>query len=157
MASPYVITYRGTHLFAAPPEQVWDAMEHSERFEGWWGWLGEFRLEGDGLAPGSVLRGLVSPPVPYRMRVRVVVDEAVRPGWIAATVDGDLEGDARLRLSAQDNGTAVEADWTVEMMQRPMRIAARVAHPLLRWGHDRVVEATVASFRRYLESSGREK
>jgi hypothetical protein len=36
------------------------------------------------------------------------------------------------------------------MMQRPMRLAARVAYPLLRWGHDRVVEATVAGFRRQL-------
>ena len=36
------------------------------------------------------------------------------------------------------------------MMQRPMRMAARVAHPLLRFGHDRVVEATVAGYRRHL-------
>jgi hypothetical protein len=36
------------------------------------------------------------------------------------------------------------------MMQRPMRIAARVAYPLLRWGHDRVVDATVDGLRRQL-------
>jgi hypothetical protein len=36
------------------------------------------------------------------------------------------------------------------MMQRPMRVAARVASPVLRWGHDRVVDATVAGFRRHL-------
>jgi len=35
-------------------------------------------------------------------------------------------------------------------MQRPMRVAARVAYPVLRWGHDRVVDATVAGFRRHL-------
>jgi hypothetical protein len=35
-------------------------------------------------------------------------------------------------------------------MQRPMRIAARIAKPVLRWGHDRVVDATVDSFRRQL-------
>ena len=29
-------------------------------------------------------------------------------------------------------------------------IAALVGHPLLRWGHDRVVDATVAGFRRHL-------
>jgi hypothetical protein len=40
--------------------------------------------------------------------------------------------------------------WTVEMMQRPMRLADRMAHPLLQWGHDRVVEITVAGFRRRL-------
>jgi hypothetical protein len=31
-----------------------------------------------------------------------------------------------------------------------MRIAARIAKPLLQWGHDRVVDATVDSFRRQL-------
>ena len=44
--------------------------------------------------------------------------------------------------------------WTIEMRQRPMRLAALVAHPLLRWGHDRVVDATVSSFRRHLPASG---
>jgi len=39
------------------------------------------------------------------------------------------------------------------MMQAPMRSVARFAHPLLRWGHDRVVDATVSSFRRQVEAS----
>jgi len=34
-----------------------------------------------------------------------------------------------------------------------MRSVARFAHPLLRWGHDRVVDATVASFRRQVEGT----
>jgi hypothetical protein len=33
-------------------------------------------------------------------------------------------------------------------------MAARLAHPALRWGHDRVVEATVRSFRHHLTSGG---
>jgi hypothetical protein len=39
------------------------------------------------------------------------------------------------------------------MTQLSMRVAARFAHPLLRWGHDRVVDATVAAFRRQLEAA----
>lgn len=154
VASPYVIEYRGAFSFALSPEEMWDAIEHSERFEGWWGWLREFRLEGGGLQRGAVLRGLVSPPVPYQMRVHVVIDEANRPLAIDATVHGDLEGVARLRLRPEETGSRVEAAWTVEMMQRPMRLAARFAHPLLRWGHDRVVESTVAGFRRHVERGG---
>ena len=64
---------------------------------------------------------------------------------------GDLEGHAHLRIEPDGAGAAIEVAWTVEMMQRPMRVAARVAHPLLRFGHDRVVDATVASYRRHLE------
>jgi hypothetical protein len=48
----------------------------------------------------------------------------------------------------------VEVAWTVEMKQRPMRLASRFGRPLLQWGHDRVVEMTVAGFRRRLESGG---
>ncbi len=143
--------YRGTFDFDLSPEEMWDALEHTERFEAWWGWLREFRLEGNRLAPGSVLHGLVSPPVPYQMKVQVLIDEAVRPSLVVATVHGDLQGTARLQLGAEGGGTRVEARWSIEMMQRPMRVAARVARPLLRWGHDRVVEATVAGFRSHVE------
>jgi carbon monoxide dehydrogenase subunit G len=145
--SPYVIDYRGSFDFDLPPEAMWNALEHSERFEGWWVWLREFRIDGAGLEAGSVLRGLVSPPVPYEMRIAVVLDKCTRPEQIDASVGGDLEGTAHLHLEARGSGTRADVTWTVEMKQRPMRMAARLASPLLRWGHDRVVEATVAGFR----------
>jgi hypothetical protein len=145
-----VIDYRGTFDFDLPPEGMWDALEHSERFEGWWGWLHEFRLEGGGLQAGSVLQGLVSPPVPYEMRVQVLLDTCTRPQQIDASVAGDLEGTAHLHLERRGTGTRADVAWTVEMKQRSMRMAARLASPLLRFGHDRVVEATVAGFRRNL-------
>jgi hypothetical protein len=84
------------------------------------------------------------------MRVRVLLDRCTRPERIDASVGGDLEGDAHLVLASRGTGTRAEVAWTVEMKQRPMRLAARLASPLLRWGHDRVVEATVAAFRRNL-------
>jgi hypothetical protein len=34
-----------------------------------------------------------------------------------------------------------------------MRLASRFGHPLLKWGHDRVVESTVAGFRRRLKAA----
>ena len=67
-------------------------------------------------------------------------------------MDGDLEGSAVLALDAVGGGTRAEVSWTIEMQTRAMRMAARVAHPLLRWGHDRVVEATVAGYRRHMEA-----
>jgi hypothetical protein len=148
--SPYVIDYRGAFDFDLSPEAMWSSLERCERFEGWWGWLREFRLDGPGLETGTVLHGLVSPPVPYQMRVDVVLDRCTRPARIDASVEGDLEGDAHLVLASRGTGTRAEVAWTVEMKQRPMRLAARLASPLLRWGHDRVVEATVAGFRRQL-------
>ncbi len=153
--SPYVIDYRGSFRLAASPAEIWEAIEHGERFEGWWAWLREFRFEGPGLRAGSVLHGVVEPPVPYRMRVDVVLGRCISPRLIEATVHGDLEGTARLGFEADDDtgpspSTRAEVAWTIEMKQRPMRVAARFAHPLLRWGHDRVVDATVSGFQRHL-------
>jgi hypothetical protein len=149
-----VIDYRGRLRFAVPPEAVWATIERTGEFERWWGWLGEFRLEGPGLAAGSVLVGLVTPPLlPYHMLVRVELDRCVRPSMVDAAVHGDLEGYARLELAAEGEGTLVSVEWTIEMMQAPMREAARFAYPLLRWGHDRVVDATVYGLRRQLRSS----
>ncbi len=154
--SPYVIDYRGCFAFEAPPEAVWSSFERGERFESWWSWLREFRLEGGRFEDGAVLHGLVSPPVPYQMRIRVVLERCAPPERIEATVHGDLRGDARLLLTPVAAGTEAEVTWSIEMMQRPMRMAARLAHPLMRWGHDRVVEATVAGYRRHLAAEAGE-
>jgi hypothetical protein len=148
---PAVIEFHKQFRFAVPPEVVWHSIERTNDFERWWAWLGEFHLDSPGLQTGAVLAGVVTPPLPYRMRVEVVLEKCVKPELIDAAVHGDLEGSAHLNLVSESGGTLATVAWTIEMMQRPMRLADRVAHPLLRWGHDRVVDATVAGFRRNVE------
>ena len=100
-----------------------------------------------------MLHGVVVPPLPYRMAIRVELTRCEQPGVIDALVGGDLEGEAHLRVRAEGIASRVEVAWTVEMMQRPMRLASRFGRPLLQWGHDRVVEMTVNGFRRRLEAA----
>jgi hypothetical protein len=149
--SCYVIDYSGRFVFSAGPDEMWGSIERVDQFERWWGWLGELKVDEGGLKTGSVLRGTVAPPVPYRMRVSVELTHCVAPHEIDAAVTGDLEGEAHLRLRPDRAGTVAEVDWSLEMRQRPMRLAARVCYPLLRWGHDMVVDATVRGFRSQLE------
>ena len=153
MARRPTITYQGEFAFATSPEQLWRAMEEADQFESWWSWLSEFRLDGGTLVPGAVLHGVVAPPLPYRMHIRVELIECEPYRRILAVVGGDLKGEARLELRGTDVGCSVEVAWTVEMMQRAMRIASRFGHPLLQWGHDMVVATTVAGFRRRLEAA----
>lgn len=150
IASPSVLEYEGRFNLPAPPAAIWTAIGQMDSFETWWAWLRELRVEGAPLETGCVLHGLVAPPVPYRMRLRVALVRCDPPHSIDADVSGDLVGRARIRFDPDPAGTRVTVGWTVEMMQRPMRIAARVGSPLLRWGHDRVVESTVAKFREKL-------
>ncbi len=150
MAAP-VISYRRGYRFDLGPEQLWDRIEEVDQFERWWPWLTDFELDGGGLSTGSVLSGVVSPPLPYRMRLSVELVDCERPVAIDATIDGDLTGVARLRLRPELEGTWAEVAWTVEMRQPAMRLASRIGRPVLQWGHDRVVETTVAGFRRRIE------
>ncbi len=152
MSAP-VITYRRSYRFDLAPECLWDRIEEFDQFERWWPWLTDFRVEGAGLSAGSVLCGVATPPLPYRMRLRVELVDCERPNAIDATIGGDLNGDAQLRLRPEEDGTAAEVAWTVEMRQPAMRLASRIGRPLLQWGHDRVVEMTVAGFRRRIERS----
>lgn len=156
--SPFVVDYEGSFDLSLAPEEVWESIRRTDRFEAWWPWLGELRLEGDGLAPGAHLHGVVTPPLPYRMRIDVELETCVAPERIDASVHGDLEGRASLRLvpaspAAGVRGTRATVGWSIEMKQRPMRVAAIFAYPLLRWGHDRVVDATIDGFRRHVEES----
>jgi carbon monoxide dehydrogenase subunit G len=149
-----VITYRGRHEFPVSPAELWDVIQEVDQFEGWWPWLEEFRLVGGSLQTGAVLSGVVAPPLPYRMRIEVVLTRYKPHHSIQALIHGDLEGEAAIELWERGVGTEVDVSWTVEMMQTPMRLADRLAHPVLQWGHDRVVELTVAGFRKRLTSAG---
>jgi uncharacterized protein YndB with AHSA1/START domain len=154
MSRRAVVNYRNDFVFPQSPGGIWDALEEVDQFALWWPWLEEFRLEGGSLVAGAVLSGVVAPPLPYRMRVQVELTRCEKPGIIEALVHRDLEGEASIALCSQGAGTRVEVAWTLEMMQRPMRLADRMAHPALKLGHDRVVENTVAKFRSRLGAVG---
>ena len=150
LGSAPVIEFDDTFTFPVPVARVWQMMGRFVLFPSWWSWLREFAVEGQDLERGTVLHGVVAPPLPYRMQLDVVLDECVPGRRITAFVHGDLEGTAHLEFDGDGAESRVHATWTIEMMQRPMRAAARFAHPLLRWGHDCVVGATVDGFRRHL-------
>lgn len=148
-----VISYRGAFQFDLEPDQLWERIEEFDQFEHWWPWLTDLEIEGTGLARGTVLHGVVTPPLPYRMEVAVEVTDAEPARMIDAVIGGDVDGEAQFRFRPDNGKTWAEVVWAVEMKQPVMRLADRLTHPLLQWGHDRVVEITVAGFRSKIESS----
>ncbi|HUY85864.1 MAG TPA: hypothetical protein VMU77_02015, partial [Acidimicrobiales bacterium] len=89
-----VIQYQGSFDFDITPATLWSLIEHGEQFESWWPWLEEFSLEEGTLQPGAHLRGVVVPPLPYRMGVEIEVQRCLPEEAIDATVSGDLVGTA---------------------------------------------------------------
>jgi hypothetical protein len=153
VSPPYVVEFAGSFLLPASPERVWSSLGRFDLYETWWPWLKEVRIDGAGLEDGSTLDGTVVPPLPYRMRVHITFVECTHARAIRAAVTGDLRGDGRLLLTPKGDATRADVTWTIEMMQTPMRVVSRVARPLLLWGQDRVVEATLAGFSRHLETA----
>jgi hypothetical protein len=143
-----VVDYAETYWFPVRPPELWGVLESFDRYELWWGWLRRLQVERDGLVDGNVLRATVAPPLPFRMSVTVRLDRCERPSLVDASVDGDLRGRAVLWLEPAGTGTQARIEWSLGMVRGPVRSAARVAYPVVRWGHDRVVEMAVEAFRR---------
>ena len=141
------VDFHGAYWFPADPTQLWAAAEQFGMFQSWWGWLDEFHADAPGLVAGNVLHGLVVPPVPCRLRLDIRLQRCEPPRLIVASVEGDLRGQAVLQLDGADDGTRATLTWSLEMRSAPLRAAARVAYPLMRWGHDRVLDMAVAGFR----------
>jgi hypothetical protein len=141
------VDYHGDFWFPVPPDRLWAVIERFDLFESWWDWLREFRADGAGLTTGNALHGTVVPPVPYRLRLDIRLRRCARPRSVLAAVGGDLSGMAALRLEAADGGTQMAVAWSLEMRSVPLRVAARLAYPVLRWGHDQVVDMAVDGFR----------
>jgi hypothetical protein len=148
------VDYAAAFWFPVPPGELWDTIEQFERFPSWWLWLQDFDADAPGLVPGNVLHGTVLPPVPYPLRLDVRLVECTRPQRLEAFVDGDLRGRAVFLLDPLHDGTQLATSWSLEFVSAPLRVAARIAYPVLRWGHDRVVEMAVAGFRRRALSDG---
>jgi hypothetical protein len=146
-----VISHRHEYRFAVTPQHLWNKIQEFDQFEHWWPWLTDLRIEGHDLAVGTVLHGVVTPPLPYRMGIRIEVLDVQPSRAVDTAIGGDLIGEGQLRLRGENGSTCAEVAWTVEMRQPAMRLAARFARPLLQWGHDRVVESAVAGFRRQVE------
>jgi hypothetical protein len=142
------VDYSAAFWFPVTPDRLWAVVEQFDLFESWWGWLREFEADQDELVDGNVLHGTVVPPVPYHLHLDVQLQRCHRPRLIDAVVNGDLSGQAELRLEDVDDGTRVAVAWSLEMRSAPLRVAARVAYPLMRWGHDRVVDMAVSGFQR---------
>jgi hypothetical protein len=145
-----VFAYEGSFALPTPPRDVWREIARVDAFESWWGWLRDLAVDGRPLTEGTVMTGVVAPPIPYRMHLRVELVECDPPHAIDAVVAGDLVGDASMRFVPVAAGTRADVAWAVEMRQPAMRLASAVGSPVLRRGHDRVVEATVARFREHL-------
>lgn len=137
------VHYTGAFWFPIRLEDFWQLIEDFDRYQEWWPWLEAFTADQDGLVAGNVLRATILPPVPLRIRIQVRFHRCQWQSLTEASITGDLRGHASLSFDEQRGGTRVRAVWTLVPASKAVRVATRVARPLIGWGHDRVVDMAV--------------
>ena len=135
------------------PGELWTTLAHTDRYREWWPWLRELhhRRRG-GTAPvtpddGRTADVVIQAPLPYQLHCTVRVDDAVRDERLVTTVDGDLQGPARLELRPIAGGTEARLAWALELRAPLLRHAGGAsARPAMAWAHDRIVERGLVQF-----------
>jgi hypothetical protein len=135
-----------------PPTRFWDTISRTDEYPTWWPWLRQF--DADGFHEGATWQAVIQSPLPYTLRVRLVLGEVVPCQRLAATVTGDIEGWAALDLSGDDQASAVDIEWDMRPRSRAMQMAAIVAKPLLRWSHEWVLARGLEQFRQRALTTG---
>jgi uncharacterized protein YndB with AHSA1/START domain len=132
------------YRFPVAPEALWAAIAETDEYRRWWPWLTAF--EAEGLASGVAWRCAVRPPLAYTLRFTIHLDDVVRPSLVTATVDGDIGGTARIEIAADGTGCAVRLRSTLTPSSRLFGIVAGVARPIVRYGHDWVLDTGARQF-----------
>jgi hypothetical protein len=85
------------------------------------------------------------------VRFRLTIDEVEDGRRVAATLDGDIEGTARLDLTAASAAvTEVRLRAALAPDRRALQLAAALARPVVRFGHDWVLDTGARQFARQL-------
>lgn len=132
-------------VLPVPPAALWAHVSRVEQFQDWWPWLRRF--EGRALAADQSWRCTVQPPLPYQVRFRIDLDEVEAPVSAQARVSGDIEGWARLAIDPHPEGSDLRLLADLAPSNGFLRVAGRLAAPLVRFGHDWVLDVAVRQFR----------
>lgn len=138
-----VVTDRSYRL-AVDPDELWSTLTRTEHYRTWWPWLRRF--DGGAVAPKEVWACAVHPPLSYPVRFDVCIDEVDAPFGASATIRGDVTGSARLEVRAVDDGSVARLVATLAPGNGLLRMASRFAAPLVRRGHDWVLDAAARQF-----------
>jgi uncharacterized protein YndB with AHSA1/START domain len=132
------------YRFAADPDDLWSALAATGDYQRWWPWLRVFDAEG--LTAGGRWRCAVRPPLPYMLRFTIHLDEVDRPRRIAAHLAGDIAGIASVEITPSTDGCVVRLTSTLAPSSRLFAGFATIARPIVRRGHDWVIDTGAAQF-----------
>lgn len=126
------------------PTELWAALTRLDHYQLWWPWLREF--DAQLLAGDETWECLVQPPLPYRVRFAVALEEVTAPTTVLASITGDVVGEARLDIVEQPAGSEARLVSHLEPGNGFLKAVARIAAPVVRYGHDWVLDTGARQF-----------
>jgi uncharacterized protein YndB with AHSA1/START domain len=144
---PVVVDVRSDRRygFGVGPQELWAALVRVEEYPRWWPWLRDFRAHA--FAPGARWECVVQPPLPYAVRFRLRLGDVVAPTYVTASIEGDIDGEARLDVSATATGSELRLVSCLRPRSSLLRTVAGMVPPVARFGHEWVLDTGVRQFR----------
>lgn len=130
--------------FPIGPDELWARIGQVAEFERWWPWLRTF--DGDRVSTGEVWRCTVRPPLPYAVRFTVTIDDVHAARSVSATISGDIGGIAVLHIEPDSSGCLVRLFADLAPVKQSLRALAIAARPIVRFGHDWVLDTGARQF-----------
>lgn len=126
------------------PDELWRVLRQVDDYRSWWPWLRRF--DAAGLAAGEVWHCLVQPPLPYRVRFAVVLEEVRAPGVLEASITGNVLGRARIEITEHPLGSEARLTSSLRPSNGLLKAVGRLAGPVARFGHDWVLDRGAEQF-----------
>ena len=125
--------------------EFWARIGQVDHYQRWWPWLHEF--DGQALRAGDVWQCEVHPPAPYVVRFSVALEQVIVDKSVTARISGDIEGTAALHIWDEASGCTVRLQSALAPAKQSLRFMSIVARPVLRFGHNWILDAGVRQFR----------
>ena len=131
-------------MVAAGPAEVWRVLASVGDYPAWWPWLRRF--DAARLADGERWSCTVKPPLPYTVSFDLVLRDVVARRSVAADVEGEIVGSARVDLHPQGSGTELALVSDLEPSRTFLVGLSRLAGPVARFGHEFVIDSALDQF-----------
>ncbi|MGI8662048.1 MAG: hypothetical protein ACR2LQ_02420 [Acidimicrobiales bacterium] len=132
------------YRFGVEPAELWSKLTSVEDYRSWWPWLVGF--DAGGFQTGERWACVVQPPLPYSLRFDLVIGDVIVERSVTATIEGDIIGHARLDLAPSGEGSDLRLTSQLAPSNAMLRVVARIAKPVVRFGHDWVIDTGLRQF-----------
>ena len=130
--------------FATPPLELWSLISRVDDYPSWWPWLRAF--DGEHLQGGAVWHCGVKPPLPYVVEFTMTIDDIVPMESVAASLSGDITGTARINIAESHEGSQVRLRAELAPAKRWLGTLSWAARPIVRFGHNWVLDTAARQF-----------